>query len=217
MKALLALSSLIDRASERVGHAIYWLVLVTVVISATNAVVRKVFNWSSNSLLEIQWYLFSMIFLFLAGYTLKHNEHVRIDIVTGRMSARARAAIDVFGTLFFLMPMAILIMKLSWPVFVEAYTRNEVSTNAGGLIIWPARLMVPIGFLLLIVQGVSELIKRVAFLQGIAPDPGEKIVAKTAEEELAEEILRSRGDLAVATEIEQTGTDKMGTDKKARP
>src|SRR6185369_4916462 len=147
--------------SERVGHAIYWLVLVTVVISAANAVVRKAFNWSSNSLLEIQWYLFSMIFLFLAGYTLKHNEHVRIDIITGRMSARARAAIDIFGTLFFLLPMAILIMKLSWPVFVDAYTRNEVSTNAGGLTIWPARLMVPIGFALLIVQAVSELIKRV--------------------------------------------------------
>jgi TRAP-type mannitol/chloroaromatic compound transport system permease small subunit len=208
VKALLALSALIDRMSERVGHAIYWLVLVTVVISAANAVVRKAFNWSSNSLLEIQWYLFSMIFLFLAGYTLKHNEHVRIDIITGRMSARARAAIDIFGTLFFLLPMAILIMKLSWPVFVDAYTRNEVSTNAGGLTIWPARLMVPIGFALLIVQAVSELIKRVGFLQGLAPDPSEKIVAKTAEEELAEEILRSRGDLAVATEIEQIGTEK---------
>jgi TRAP-type mannitol/chloroaromatic compound transport system permease small subunit len=203
----LALSALIDRASERVGHAIYWLVLVTVVISAANAVVRKAFNWSSNSLLEIQWYLFSMIFLFLAGYTLKHNEHVRIDIITGRLSARARAAIDIFGTLFFLLPMAILIMDLSWPVFVDAWTRNEVSTNAGGLIIWPARLMVPVGFLLLIVQAVSELIKRIAFLQGIAPDPSEKIVAKTAEEELAEEILRSRGDLAIATEIEQIGTE----------
>ena len=126
MKSLLALSAWIDRMSERVGHAIYWLVLVAVVISATNAVVRKAFNWSSNSLLEIQWYLFSMIFLFCAGYTLKHNEHVRIDIITGRMSARTRAMIDIFGTLFFLLPMAILIMWLSWPVFVEAYTRHEV-------------------------------------------------------------------------------------------
>ena len=208
MKSLLALSAAIDRMSERVGHTIYWLVLVAVVISAANAVVRKAFNWSSNSLLEIQWYLFSMIFLFCAGYTLKHNEHVRIDIVTGRMSPRARAIIDIFGTLFFLLPMAILIMKLSWPVLVDAYTRNEVSTNAGGLIIWPARLMVPVGFLLLIVQALSELIKRIAFLKGLAPDPSEKIVAKTAEEELAEEILRSRGDLAIATEIEQIGTGK---------
>ena len=202
MKSLLALSGLIDRASERIGHTIYWLVLVAVVVSAANAVVRKVFNWSSNSLLEIQWYLFSVIFLFLAGYTLKHNEHVRIDIITGRLSARARASIDIFGTLFFLLPMAILIMRLSWPVFVDAYTRNEVSTNAGGLIIWPARLMVPVGFALLIVQALSELIKRIAFLKGMIPDPSEKIVHKTAEEELAEEILRARGERAIAEEIE---------------
>ena len=176
--------------------------LVAVLISAANAVVRKAFNYSSNSFLEIQWYLFSMIFLFCAGYTLKHNEHVRIDIITGRMSARARAMIDIFGTLFFLLPMAILIMCLSWPVFVDAWTRNEVSTNAGGLIIWPARLMVPIGFFLLIVQALSELIKRIAFLKGLVPDPGEKHVVKTAEEELAEEILRARGERAIAEEIE---------------
>ena len=194
--------------TERLGHAIYWLVLAAVLISAANAVVRKAFNFSSNSFLEIQWYLFSAIFLFLAGYTLKNNEHVRIDIVTGRLSARARAMIDIFGTLFFLLPMAIIIMWLSWPVFVDAYVRNEVSTNAGGLIIWPARLLVPIGFFLLIVQALSELIKRIAFLKGLIPDPGEKVVEKTAEELLAEEILRSRGDLAIASEIEQIGTGK---------
>jgi len=208
VKGLLALSRLIDSATNKIGHTVYWLILVTVLISAANAAVRKLFNYSSNSFLEIQWYLFSMIFLFLAGYTLKHNEHVRIDIVTGRMSARTRAVIDIFGTLFFLLPMAILIMKLSWPVFVDAYERHEVSTNAGGLIIWPARLLVPVGFFLLILQALSELIKRVAFLQGLIPDPSEKVVVKTAEEELAEEILRSRGDLAVATEIEQIGTAK---------
>ena len=208
MNALLAFSRLVDRATDRLGHTIYWLVLAAVLISAANAVVRKAFNYSSNSFLEIQWYLFSVIFLFLAGYTLKNNEHVRIDIITGRLSARTRAAIDIFGTLFFLLPMAILIMRLSWPVFVDAYVRNEVSTNAGGLIIWPARLLVPVGFFLLIVQALSELIKRIAFLKGLVPDPGEKIVEKTAEELLAEEILRSRGDLAVATEIEQLGTGK---------
>jgi len=202
VNALLAFSRLVDRATDRIGHTIYWLVLAAVLISAANAVVRKAFNYSSNSFLEIQWYLFSMIFLFCAGYTLKHNEHVRIDIITGRMSARTRAMIDIFGTLFFLLPMAILIMWLSWPVFVEAYTRHEVSTNAGGLTIWPARLMVPVGFLLLIVQAISELIKRVGFLKGMAPDPSEKIVAKTAEEELAEEILKSRGDRLIADEIE---------------
>jgi TRAP-type mannitol/chloroaromatic compound transport system permease small subunit len=210
LKALLALSRVIDALSERIGHAIYWLVLAAVLISAANATVRKVFNYSSNSYLEIQWYLFSLIFLFCAGYTLKHNEHVRIDIITGRLSARARAVIDILGALFFLLPMASLIMWLSWPVFVDSYVRGEVSTNAGGLIIWPARLMVPIGFFLLAIQGVSELIKRIAFLQGHIPDPGEKIVVKTAEEELAEEILRARGERALAEEIEAIAKNKTG-------
>jgi TRAP-type mannitol/chloroaromatic compound transport system permease small subunit len=187
--------------SERIGHTVYWLVLAAVLISAANATVRKAFNYSSNSFLEIQWYLFSLIFLMCAGYTLKHNEHVRIDIITSRLSARARASIDIFGTLFFLLPMATLIMWLSWPVFVDAYVRHEVSTNAGGLIIWPARLMVPVGFFLLILQALSELIKRIAFLRGMIPDPSEKIVTKTAEEELAEEILRARGERLIAEEI----------------
>lgn len=200
MKVLLALSRAIDAMSERIGQCVCWLVLATVLISAANATVRKLFNYSSNSFLEIQWYLFSMIFLFCAGYTLKHNEHVRIDIITARFSAKVRAGIDIFGTLFFLLPMAGLIMWLSWPLFMEAYTRNEVSTNAGGLIIWPARLMVPIGFFLLIAQAVSELIKRIAFMQDLIPDPSEKIVTKTAEEELAEEILRARGEAAAAAD-----------------
>ena len=208
MNAFLALSRLVDRVTEQLGRLVYWLVLAAVLISAANALVRKAFNFSSNAFLEIQWYLFSAIFLFLAGYTLKNNEHVRIDIVTGRFPARTRAMIDIFGTLFFLLPMAFIIMWLSWPVFVEAYARHEVSTNAGGLIIWPARILVPIGFFLLIVQALSELIKRIAFLKGLIPDPSEKFVEKTAEEQLAEEILRSRGDLAVASEIEQIGTGK---------
>jgi TRAP-type mannitol/chloroaromatic compound transport system permease small subunit len=205
---LLSLSKLIDRVTDRIGHTIYWLILVAVLISAANATVRKLFNYSSNAFLEIQWYLFSAIFLFLAGYTLMNNEHVRIDIVTGRMSARVRAGIDIFGTLFFLLPMAILIMWLSWPVFVDAWERHEVSTNAGGLIIWPARLLVPIGFALLIVQALSELIKRFAFLKGMIPDPSEKHIEKTAEEQLAEEILRSRGDREIATEIEGIGVGR---------
>lgn len=200
MKALLAVSRAIDALSERIGRVMYWLVLATVLISAANATVRKLFNYSSNAYLEIQWYLFSMIFLFCAGYTLKHNEHVRIDIITARFSAKVRASIDIFGTLFFLLPMAGLILWLSWPVFVDAYTRNEVSTNAGGLVIWPARLMVPVGFFLLIVQALSELIKRVAFLNNLIPDPNEKIVTRTPEEELADEILRARGEQAAAAE-----------------
>ena len=194
MNALLAVSRAVDRMNERIGHTIYWLVLVAVLISCANAVVRKVFDTSSNAFLEIQWYLFSAIFLFCAGYTLLKNQHVRIDVVSGRLSKRAQAWIDIFGTLFFLLPMAFLIMWLSWPVFIQAFQRNEVSTNAGGLVIWPARLMVPIGFLLLILQGLSELIKRIAFLQGLIPDPSEKAEEKSAEEQLAEEILRARGE-----------------------
>lgn len=208
MQGLLNLSRLIDRATDKLGHTLYWLVLVTVLISAANATIRKLFNYSSNAYLEVQWYLFSVIFLFLAGYTLLHNEHVRIDIVTGRLSARARAWIEVFGTIFFLLPMSLIILWLSWPLFVDAWQRNEVSTNAGGLIIWPARLMVPVGFFLLIVQAVSELIKRFAFLRGMIPDPSEKHVEKTAEELLAEEILRTRGDRDIAEEIEQIGVGR---------
>lgn len=192
MKALLACSRFIDAVTERVGRAVYWLVLVMVLISAGNAVVRKLFNYSSNSFLEIQWYLFSMVFLFCAGYTLKHNEHVRIDIISSRFSARVRAGIDIFGTLLFLLPVAVLVMWLSWPVFMEAYTRGEVSTNAGGLIVWPARLMVPAGFLLLILQACSELVKRIAFLQGLIPDPVETIVAGKAEQQLADDIRRTQ-------------------------
>ena len=194
MKSLLAFSGWMDRTSERIGHTIYWLVLVAVLISCVNAVIRKAFNWSSNSLLEIQWYLFSAIFLFCAGYTLLRNQHVRIDVVSGRLSKRTQAWIDILGTLFFLLPLAIMVIYLSWPVFVQAYQRHEVSTNAGGLIIWPARLLVPVGFLLLAAQGISELIKRVAFLQRLIPDPSEKQHEKSPEELLAEEILKARGE-----------------------
>ncbi|HSC98122.1 MAG TPA: TRAP transporter small permease subunit [Casimicrobiaceae bacterium] len=193
MNGLLALSRAIDGMTERVGRLVYWLVLVVVLISAANAVVRKLFNYSSNSYLEIQWYLFSVIFLFGAGYTLLRNDHVRIDIIQGRLSRRGQNWIDVIGIVFFLWPMSIIIMWLSWPLFLDSYARNEVSTNAGGLIIWPARLMVPVGFALLLIQSVSELIKRIAFLQGRIPDPLERVQAKSAEEELAEEIARQRG------------------------
>ena len=196
MKKLLALSRLIDALNEFVGRSTYWLILAAVLISAGNAVIRYAFNMSSNAWLEIQWYLFSAVFLFCAGYTLLHNQHIRIDVVTGRLSKRAQAWIDIFGTIFFLLPMALTVMWLSWPIFVDAYQRNEVSTNAGGLIIWPARLMLPIGFFLLILQGCSELIKRVAFLRGLIPDPTEKHEESTAEELLAEEIRKQRGEPA---------------------
>jgi TRAP-type mannitol/chloroaromatic compound transport system permease small subunit len=192
VNALLGVSRVIDALSERIGRVIAWLVLVTVLISAANATVRKLFDYSSNSYLEIQWYLFSAIFLVGAGYTLLRNEHVRIDIISSHLSARARNWIDVIGLVFFLLPMSIIIMWLSWPLLEDSYVRHEVSSNAGGLIIWPARLLVPVGFFLLILQGLSELIKRCAFLAGIIPDPLEKHAGKSAEEELAEEIARQR-------------------------
>ena len=196
MKALLAISRAIDALNEHVGRLTYWLILVAVLISAGNAVVRYSFNMSSNAWLEIQWYLFSFIFLFCAGYTLLHNQHVRIDILTAHLSGRKKAWIDILGTLFFLLPMAIAIMWLSWPVFVDAYRSHEISTNAGGLLVWPARLMVPVGFLLLVLQGFSELIKRIAFLRGMIPDPAEKDEGPTDEEQLAEALRKERGEAA---------------------
>lgn len=192
MNALLGLSRAIDALNERISRVLTWVVLVMVLISATNATVRKLFDFSSNSFLEIQWYLFSAVFLLGAGYTLLKNEHVRIDIISSRTSARAQNWVDVFGIIFFLFPMSVIIMWLSWPLLEDSYVRHEVSSNAGGLIIWPARLLVPVGFFLLILQGISELIKRIAFLTGRIPDPLEKLQGKSAEEELADEIARLR-------------------------
>ncbi len=190
MNALLKFSGVIDALSERVGRAAIWLILIVVLISAGNAVSRFAFNLSSNAMLEIQWYMFSAIFLFCAAYVLKKNEHIRIDVITGRFSDRVQNWIDVFGILVFLLPMAILIAWLSWPVFMNAWTSGEMSSNPGGLIRWPVRLMVPIGFALLILQAVSELIKRVAFLTGAGPNVLSKEKGPSAEQELAEEIKK---------------------------
>lgn len=196
MQGLLALARGIDWLNSKIGRSVYWLVLVVALISAANALMRYAFDISSNAWLELQWYLFSAIFLFCAPYTLLKNDMVRIDVVAGRLSKRTQMIIEILGTLFFLLPMALGLMYMSWPVFVQALERHEVSTNAGGLIIWPARLMVPIGFGLLALQGVSQLIKTVAFLQGKGPDPTERGHTKTAEQELAEEIARLRGEQA---------------------
>jgi TRAP-type mannitol/chloroaromatic compound transport system permease small subunit len=172
----LRLSRAIDALNERVGHLVYWLILAAVLVSAGNALVRYALDTSSNAWLELQWYLFSAVFLLAAGYTLLHNEHVRIDVIIGRFSPRTRAWVDLLGGLFFLLPMAIVITVLSWPVFVESWTRNEVSSDAGGLLRWPVKLLIPIGFLLLVLQGISEIIKRLAFLLGRIPDPAERHV-----------------------------------------
>lgn len=196
MNALLALARAIDALNERVGRWVTWLVLVAVAISAANAIVRKAFDMSSNAFLEVQWYLFSAIFLLCAGWTLLRNEHIRIDVVAGRFSKRTQTWIDVFGTLFFLIPMSLLILYESVPWAIRAVESGEYSPSAGGLILWPAKILVPIGFTLLLLQGVSELIKRIAFLRGLGPDPTERFHERSAEEELAEEILKQRGESA---------------------
>ena len=146
-------------------------ILAAVLVSSGNATVRYIFSNSSNAWLELQWYLFSAVFILCSGYTLMRNEHIRIDIVNSRFPKRVRIWIDIIGGLFFLLPMTLIIMSLSWPIFVDSFGRNEVSLNAGGLLQWPFKLIVPVGFLLLALQGISEIIKRVGFLMGLAPDP----------------------------------------------
>lgn len=188
MRLLLKFSHVIDRLNERVGQVVLWLVLVAVLISAGNAVIRKAFNVSSNAYLEVQWYLFSAVFLLCAGYVLLRNEHVRIDVVIGYLSKRKQIWIDIFGLTVFLLPAALLMGWLSWPLLVRAYVSGEMSQNAGGLIRWPVYALIPAGFALLVLQAISELIKRFAFLQGLIDDPTRKKQTKTAEEELAEVI-----------------------------
>jgi TRAP-type mannitol/chloroaromatic compound transport system permease small subunit len=159
-------SKYIDALNERIGLGISWALLLAVLICSGNAIVRYTFNTSSNAWLEIQWYLFGAIFLLAASYTLRRNEHVRIDVVVGRFSKRTQVWIDVFGFLFFLLPATLLILYFAVPFAMESVRNQEVSSNAGGLIVWPAKILIPIGFLLLTLQGVSELIKRVGFLMG---------------------------------------------------
>jgi TRAP-type mannitol/chloroaromatic compound transport system permease small subunit len=186
--SLLPLSRLIDGVNRWVGSWVIWLILASTVISGLNAVVRKAFNTSSNAYLEVQWYLFAASFLLAAGYTLLNNEHVRIDVVVGRFSKRTQIWVDVFGFVFFLIPVCLTVLYLSTPFFLQGLRSGELSQNAGGLVRWPVYLMMPLGFGLLLLQAISELIKRLAFLQGLIADPTTKGVAKTAEEELAEVI-----------------------------
>lgn len=190
MNAFLGLSRLIDATSERVGRSAMWLLLAAVLISTVNAIVRKAFNWSSNGLLEIQWYLFAGAFLLGAAYTLLHNEHVRIDVVSGKFSRRTQTWIEVIGSIFFLLPFCAMVLWTSVPWFLNSLASGETSSNAGGLILWPAKILVPIGFTLLTAQGISELIKRLAFLKGLIPDPTEKHAFPTAEENLIEELKK---------------------------
>jgi TRAP-type mannitol/chloroaromatic compound transport system permease small subunit len=187
---LLSLSRLIDRFTAWVGRWVAWLVLAAVLISAINAAVRKLFNTSSNAYLEIQWYLFAAVFLLAAGYTLMRQEHVKIDVVSGHLSKRTQIWIDIVGLVLFVLPLVYTVIRLSLPLAIRAYEMNEYSSNAGGLIRWPVFAILPLGFLLLGIQAVSELIKRVAFLRGLIPDPTQKAQAKSAEEELAEQLAK---------------------------
>jgi TRAP-type mannitol/chloroaromatic compound transport system permease small subunit len=190
MRLLLRLSSAIDWLNAQVGKWVIWLILGSTVISGVNAMVRKAFNTSSNAYLEVQWYLFAAAFMLAAGFTLLHGEHVKIDVVSSRLSKRKRIWIDVIGFAFFLTPMCLVILYFGVPFFLQGFHSGEMSNNAGGLIRWPVYLMMPAGFLLLLLQGLSELVKRIAFLRGLIPDPTEKVQARSAEEELAEEIRR---------------------------
>jgi len=189
---LLKLSQLIDWLNERVGKGAFWLVLIMTLISAGNASYRFVFNDSSNGMLEIQWYLFAAVFLLCSPYTLQKNEHVRIDVLSGKLSPRGLAVIDIIGTLFFLLPMVVAVLWLSLPLVAESYKINEYSANAGGLLRWPVKILLPIGFTLLALQGVSELIKRIAFLAGMIDDPNSKAKGPTPEEELAAAIAAAK-------------------------
>ncbi len=173
MNALLAVSKAIDRLNERIGRAVSWLVLAMALVSATNAVVRKAFDSSSNAWLELQWYMFSAVFLLCAGYVALHNENIRIDIVTARLSRRARSRIDVFGHTVFLLPFCGIMLYENWPYFWDSFQSGEQSSNAGGLLRWPVKALMVAGFALLFAQGLSELVKRIAELRRADPEPPE--------------------------------------------
>jgi len=170
MAGLISLARFIDRITAFVGKAVSWLILLSVLVSAGNAIVRKAFEISSNAWLELQWYLFGASFLLAAAYTLQQNEHIRIDILYNMYSRRKQLRIDLFGHLFFLMPFVILMICYFFPYVIHSFTIGEVSTNAGGLIIWPGKLMLLLGFLLLGMQGISEIIKCIGIMTGAVED-----------------------------------------------
>ena len=189
MQALLSLSRLIDTISDWIGRSIVWLVLASVLISAGNAIIRKLFSISSNAWLEVQWYLFAGVFMLGAGYVLLKNGHVRIDFISSRLSKRTNAVIDLLGLLLVLLPLSLILIDLSWPLFHRAWTSGEMSSNAGGLIRWPVLLLMPVGFSLLLLQGLSEIIKRVAYLTGHRDEPiSVELVEKSEEEKILEEL-----------------------------
>ncbi|MDO5086673.1 MAG: TRAP transporter small permease subunit [Comamonadaceae bacterium] len=200
MQALLKFSRAIDWLNAQVGKYVIWLIFAATLISAGNAVVRKLFNTSSNGLLEIQWYLFAWAFLAAAGYTLLHREHVRIDVLNSRLSKRTQVWIDIIGFAFFLTPLCLVVLYLGVPVVLEKMQSGEMSGNPGGLIRWPVWLALPVSFTLLLLQGWSELIKRVAFLRGQGPDPMGRLPDAQHEEALAQ-ALRAEQEAAPAAAV----------------
>jgi len=188
VQILLQLSRLIDAFTHRLGKLAGWLVLAAVLISAGNAIMRKAFSIGSNAYLEVQWYLFGAVFMLAAAYVFLHNAHVRIDFISSRLSKRTNAIIDTLGITLFLIPLCVILINLSWPYFMRTYLSGEMSENAGGLIRWPAVMLIPLGFSILLMQALSELIKRLAFLTGHRNEPFSFINEKTPEEEMVEEL-----------------------------
>ena len=197
MPILLKISRLIDAFSDLIGKLAMWFILATTLISAGNAIVRKIFDTSSNAFLEIQWYLFAAVFMLGSGYAFLRNAHVRIDFISSKFSARGRNWVDVFGIIIFLFPLCYMMATLGWPLFMNALNSGEMSSNAGGLIRWPVYGLIPLGFAILALQGVSELIKRIAFLTGNGPDvlahDGPSDEERLAQQLLEEEQLRLKG------------------------
>jgi TRAP-type mannitol/chloroaromatic compound transport system permease small subunit len=191
VRALLKLSGLIDAINVQIGRWCAWAILLAVAISAINAIVRKAFDMSSNAWLELQWVLFSLVFLLCASWTLRDNEHIRIDIVNNMLPRWVRNTIDVIGHTFFLLPLTIVMIVTAVPFFIGSFAINEQSTNAGGLPQWPAKSLIAIGFAMLFAQGISELIKRIAIMRGLIPDPhATQVHALEAEVEHVIEAMR---------------------------
>ncbi|MFZ2100188.1 MAG: TRAP transporter small permease subunit [Oricola sp.] len=184
MALLLKLSRAIDAVTAFIGRSVSWLILIAVLVSAGNASIRKIFDASSNAWLELQWYLYGTVFMLAAAYTLQRNEHVRIDIVTAGLSKRVRDWIDLLGHIFFLLPFCGVLGYLSWIYFIHSVRSGEISVNAGGLVLWPAKAVITAGFILLLAQALSEIVKRFAVIRGLIEDPTQRHELPPAVEEL---------------------------------
>lgn len=188
MKTLLRISAVIDGITAFIGQAVSWLILAAVLISAGNAIIRKAFDVSSNAWLELQWYFFSAVFLLAAAYALQRNDHIRIDIISAMLPKRVRNWIDLLGHIFMLMPFALLMIYEAAPFLYVSFMQQEHSPNAGGLIVWPVKSLVLAGFSLLALQGVSEIIKRIAIMRGLIPDPHEGESASHVAEDIGPHV-----------------------------